>query len=65
VEDKISVFEDKIEIKEKTKTLNPTTQELWKEYARNQKFYQKNKLENHGYQRRRGASQRDMQYSIK
>jgi hypothetical protein len=57
VEDRISELKDKIEIKEKTRNLSKTTQELWKEYAGTQQVHQKTKCENHEYwQRRRGAN---------
>jgi hypothetical protein len=36
VEDRVLQFEDKIEIKEKRRTLTQKTQELWQDYARTQ-----------------------------
>jgi hypothetical protein len=64
VEYRISGLEDKIDIKGKNrKILRQKTQELQKEYIRTLQLYQKTKPANHGHQRRRrGASQRYMQY---
>jgi hypothetical protein len=53
VQDRISGFEDKIDIKEKKKprrTTRQNTQELWKEYVRTQWLHQKTKPQNHGHE---------------
>jgi hypothetical protein len=50
VEDRLSDFKDKIEIKEKNRrNLSQTTEELRKEYSRTQQLHQKTKPENHGH----------------
>jgi hypothetical protein len=60
VEDRTLGLEDGINIKEKTEELLDKSQKLQKEYARTQRLQQKTKPANHGHQRRRGTSQRNM-----
>jgi hypothetical protein len=62
VEDRISGIKGEIDFKEKNRrTLRQKTQELQKEYTRTQRLHQKNKLANHGHQRR-CVCRRDMKY---